>query len=256
MRRVITAALLLLAPVSFAQPGAAELEGLLERGLYNSAAYVTGPAAAEAWPDDRRVLYLYGLALYLAGDTAGARTQLDLLLADGGPQGADEERLTGLVLAAENSLAQALPLLRSAAEASGNYEYVIDWARAAWAAYDLEQALEAFEAAAATPAGSREPWPFLDAGRIHLALGGLDEAEAALERAIEVYETYDTGVTLPSPAYVEAFHLLGMVYEERARLTGGDQLLMTAANHYRSALVGDPNHGPSLRALERLETAD
>src|SRR5690554_6199286 len=197
---------------------------MLERGLYNSAALVAGPALVEAHPAERRAHELYARALLLSGDAAAARDSLDemLLLGDPEPVSASELNLAGLISAAEGDALTAVPLLRAAFELADSYVYAMDWGRVAWQAGQTAEAESAYLAAADTVRGEREPWPWLDLGRLLLFQDRLDEAEEAFEQAISVYETFDTGGNLPSPAYVEAFYRLGQVAERRYGETGAE----------------------------------
>lgn len=256
MRQLLLCALLLLSTQAQAQDAFQQLEDLLDRGLYNSAALVAGPALVEANPGNRRAFELYALALLLSGDTEAAREALDTMLRLGDspePVTASELQLTGLVLAEEGNPAEAAALLEQAFNLSGSYEHAMAWGRLAWQSGDSDQALAAYRAAAQTEVGSREPWPWLDLGRLLLFREELDEAEAALEQAITVYETYDTGLSLPSPAYVEAFYRLGQVAELRYAATEDPAWLAAASSNYQNALVGDPNYAPARSALERLQ---
>ncbi len=176
-----------------------------------------------------------------------------LLLGSPEPETASELNLVGLIHAAEAEATQAVPLLEAAFLLDERYAYAMDWGRVAWQAGQLEAAETAYRAAAETSRGQREPWPWLDLGRMLLFQDRLDDAEIALEQAIAVYESSDTGGNLPSPAYVEAFYRLGQVSERRHGESGDAALLQQAASNYRNALVGDPNYGPALDALQRLE---
>lgn len=254
--RAVLVLLLLAAGRVGAQADLQNMHGLLERGLYNSAAYVTGPALVDSLPDNREARYLYSYALYLVGDQAAARREYDLLLdlpgGQGLPAGAAERHLGGLLAATEGDLTGAIELLDAAFRESGAYEHAMDLARIAWQGGRADLALAAYEAAADTPGGRSEAWPWLNAGRILLSQGRLDEAEAALITSIDVYEAHDPGITLPSPAYVEAFYRLGTLYERRFELTDAGEWRALALDYYRNALVGDPNYAPARDALERL----
>lgn len=232
-----------------------QLEDLLERGLYNSAALVAGPALVEANPDNRRAFELYARALLLSGDSDSARDALEAMfrLGPDEPVSPSELQLTALILAEEGEMSLALPLVKAAATQTGSYSYAMDWGRIAWQAMDVEEAELAYRTAAETPRGQQEPWPWLDLGRLLMFQGRLGDAEAALEQAIATYEAFDTGASLPSPAYVEAFYRLGELEELRFASTDANESLARAASNYRSALVGDPNYSPARRALERLE---
>lgn len=257
MKRLLLLLLLTASPV-LAQDQFSQLEDMLERGLYNSAALVAGPALVEAHPQDRRAHELYARALLLSGDPTAARASLEemLLLGEPEPVTPSELNLAGLIGAAGGEAAAAVALLRSAFELEGSYSYAMDWARVAWQAGQPAEAETAYRAAAATTRGEREPWPWLDLGRLLLFQDRLDEAEQALEQAIAVHEAFDTGSSLPSPAYVEAFYRLGQAAERRYQESAAEQQLQLALSNYRNALVGDPNYGPALSALQRLEAAD
>ncbi len=252
-RFLATFACLLLLGTSLAQDEFDVMRGLLERGLYNSAAQVNGPALLAANPADREARLLYSRALMLAGDLTTARDVFEPLLGQLENIAEPAElNLAGLLLATEGNLAAALPLLERAWSISGSYAHAMDLARIAWQAYRLEEAVDAYLEASQTERGRTQPWPWLNIGRIRLAEGRLDDAERAFEQAIVVYETYDPGELLPSPAYVEAFYRLGTVFELRYADNGATAELNSARAHYQSALTGDPNYGPALAALERL----
>ncbi len=258
MRRLLficAAALLLAATSAQAQDAYQQLADLLDRGLYNTAALVAGPALVEASPEDPRAFELYARALLLSGDVTAARDAFDTMLrltASELPESASGLHLAGLLLAAEGESAQAAGLLEQAFRQSGSYQQAMDWGRIAWQAGDPQQAEEAYRSATETEQGAREPWPWLDLGRLLLFQDRLDEAEEYLEQAIAVYEAFDTGVNLPSPAYVEAFYRLGQLAEKRHAASGENALLQNAINNYRNALVGDPNYAPAQTALQRL----
>lgn len=230
-----------------------QMRDLLLRGFYNSAARVSGPALVEAFPDDPEAHYLYGYALYLTGSLDAARREVDAaLLRSPAPPPPELERLDGLLLAAAGDPVTALPVLESAFRRSSRYEFAMDWARVAWQAGAFEVALGAYEAAADTEQGRREPWPALNRGRILSFLGRVEEAAEAFQAAITVFEAHDTGDTRPSPAYVEAYYRLGQSYERLAALTGSEEEYLLAAENYRAALTADPNYGPAIAALDAL----
>src|SRR5690606_22813991 len=126
------------------------------------------------------------------------------------------------------------------------YQYAMDWGRVAWQAAEYEEAIEAFRAAGETEEGSRELWPQLNMGRVLMLEGRLEEAIAAFNDAIDVFELIDRGEAGPgSPAYVEAYYRLGEAHEELGEL---DQ----AETNYRAARTADPNYAPAVAALDRL----
>jgi tetratricopeptide (TPR) repeat protein len=183
----------------------------------------------ESNPDDPEAYYLYGRSLYLTGEIASARDSLDqALLLSGDAVDPDYVHLNGLLLAAEGDLQGAGRLLRNAFIRSNEYEHAMDWGRVAWQAYRLEEALEAYSAAADTDWGARSPWPHLNRGRLLTFLGRTEDAVAAYRQAIEVFEVNDTGEARPSPAYVEAYFRLGEIYESLGVGAGSGRYLQLA----------------------------
>lgn len=238
---------LLLAPLAFAQDGYSQMQDLLDRGYYNSAAELNGPELIKTFPDQPRAHYLYAYALYLTGNISAAQKELDvatgLIKGDAGPE---YLHLTGLLKAAEGDPAAALRPLQSAYIHTHDYTYAMDWGRAAWQAGSFDQALQAFQAAAGTDTGKTSMWPLLDQGRILIYLERYQDAITKLNDAIDVFEATDPGGARPgSPAYVEAFYRLGQVYEKL-----GD--VSQAETSYRSARTADPNYAPAIDALDRL----
>jgi tetratricopeptide (TPR) repeat protein len=251
--RPIVVLLTLLAGMAFAQTPLEQMRDLLERGYYNSAARVIGPGLVESHPESPEAHFLYSRSLYLIGEIASARMQLRRAMElSGNDVDADYNHLDGLLRAADGDLPGGARLLRNAFLRSQKYEHAMDWGRVAWQAYRLEEALEAYEAAARTEAGSRSPWPHLNRGRLLTFLGRTDRAITAYRTAIEVFEENDTGEARPSPAYVEAFFRLGEIYERQAAGGNSARLLQLAADHYRAALTGDPNYAPAIEALDSL----
>jgi tetratricopeptide (TPR) repeat protein len=251
--RLVLTILLLAAGPAWAQTQLEQMRDLLERGYYNSAARVIGPALVQSQPDSAEAHYLYSRSLYLTGSLDGARAQLDIALKlRGSSPDPAYDHLDGLLRAASGDLAGGARLLRNAFLRSRQYEHAMDWGRVAWRAYDLAEALEAYDAAAATERGSRLPWPHLNRGRLLTFLGRIEEAITAYRTSIEVFEEYDTGEARPSPAYVEAFFRLGEIYESMASNSGSSRHLQLAADHYRAALTGDPNYAPAIEALDSL----
>lgn len=252
---VLRLALLLLplAAWTSAQSPLAQMRDLLERGYYNSAARVTGPALIESFPENPEAHFLYSRSLYLTGDVKGARAALDRAMELGGNRtDADYNHLTGLLRAAEGDLSGGARLLRNAFVRSGRFEHAMDWGRVAWQAYRLEEALEAFRAAAETETGRRSPWPHLNRGRLLTFMGRTEDAISAYRTAIEVFEEFDTGEARPSPAYVESYFRLGEIYEQLGQAEDSARYLQLAADHYRAALTGDPNYAPAIEALDSL----
>jgi len=223
-----------------------QMADLLDKGYYNSAARLNGPDLVARFPDDPEAHFLYARALYLTGDLAGARTQLDVAMALAGEEVPAYSQLGALLVAAEGDPAGALRQLQNAFLRTRDYKFAMDWGRVAWQAARYDEAIQAFQAAADTDQGSREPWPYLDLGRVLMLSGRLEEAITAFNTAIDVYERFDSGAAGPgSPAYVEAYYRLGEVYEMLGQLD-------RAETHYRAARTADPNYGPAVAALDRL----
>lgn len=230
-----------------AQPAFDQMEDLIERGYYNSAAQLNGPELVAAYPNDARAHYLYAWALYLTGDVSGARARLEeaLRLTDAA-EDADLTHLNGLLRAAEGDAEGALRALQNAFVRSGEYDHAMDWGRIAWQLGRYQEALQAFEAAATTPEGATSLWPHLNRGRILLYLEEIELAIDALRRALSIFEAADPGGSRPpSPGYVEAFFRLGQAFEALG-------MLEEAESHYRSARSTDPNYIPAATALDRL----
>jgi tetratricopeptide (TPR) repeat protein len=224
----------------------AQMRDLLARGYYNSAAQLNGPNLVQQFPDDPDAHLLYARALYFVGDLAGAAARLALAterVASGVP--ADHVHLGGLIRAAQGDAAGAVRPLQNAFLRTRSYEFAMDWARVAWQAGLYEEAIEAYRSAADTERGRTEPWPPLGRGRLLASLDRTEEAIAAFETAIAVFEANDPGGPLPSPAYVEAYFRLGEAYERLGRLTSAEAA-------YKSARTADPNFSPAVRALDRL----
>ena len=241
------AVVLLLAGPSLAQPAFDQMEDLIERGYYNSAAQLNGPELVTAHPDVARAHYLYAYALYLTGDIPAARAQLEeaLRLTDEAAD-ADLTHLNGLLRAAEGDADGALRALQNAFVRSSAYDHAMDWGRIAWQVGRYQEALQAFEAAATTSAGATSLWPHLNRGRILLYLGETELAIDALRRAISIFEATDPGGSRPpSPGYVEAFFRLGQAFEALGRFED-------AETFYRAARSTDPNYIPAATALDRL----
>lgn len=252
LRPLLLLLLLAINPV-FGQTPLEQMRDLLERGYYNSAARVTGPALVESEPGNAEAHFLYSRALYLTGDLDAARAALDRALELRGSS-ADPayNHLNGLLRAAAGDLEGGARLLRNAFVRSREYEHAMDWGRVAWRAYRLEEALEAYRAASDTEEGGRLPWPHLNRGRLLTFLGRTEEAIAAYRTAIQVFEEHDTGEARPSPAYVESYFRLGEIYERLAAESDSNRYLQLAADHYRAALTGDPNYAPAIEALDGL----
>jgi tetratricopeptide (TPR) repeat protein len=237
----------LLVPLAFAQSAFNQMQDLLDRGYYNSAAQLNGPELVKTYPDQPDAHYLYAEALYLTGNVSSAQAQLDA--ATKLIQGEPDPRylhLSGLLTAAEGDPSAALTPLQTAFKRTQDYAYAMDWGRAAWQAGSFDEALQAFQAAAGTEAGKTTMWPLLDQGRILIYLGRYQDAIQKLNDAIDVFEATDPGGARPgSPAYVEAFYRLGQIYEKLGNVG-------QAETNYRSARTADPNYAPAIDALDRL----
>src|SRR5690554_4378528 len=168
--RLVAGALLALvlgfSPSAFAQREAfAQMADLLEKGYYNSAARLNGPDLVARFPEDPEAHFLYARALYLTGDLVGAREQLDVAIALAGDEVPAYFQLGALLMAAEGDPVGALRQLQNAFLRTRDYDYAMEWGRVAWQAARYDEAIQAFQAAADTEEGAREPWPFLDLGR-------------------------------------------------------------------------------------------
>src|SRR5690606_8354102 len=148
-----------------------QLSRLLATGYYNSAARLNGPDLVARFPEDPEAYYLYARALYLTGDYAGARAQLDRALELAGTEVPAYSQLNALLMAAEGDPQGALRLLQNAFLRTREYEYAMEWGRVAWQAANYDEAMQAFRMASETDVGSRQPWPFLDLGRVLMLSG-------------------------------------------------------------------------------------
>lgn len=247
--RIVTLALLLAfaGGSALAQDPVAAMRDLIARGYWNSAAQLNGPNLVDARPDDPEAHLLLATALFLTGAIEGAAARLEVAtsLVQGGVPAA-HVHLGGLIRAAQGDPAGAARQLQNAYLRQPNYAYAMDWARVAWQSGLHEDALTAFAAAAETPEGRVEAWPDLGRGRVLASLGRWDEAIGAFRRALDVFEANDPGLARPpGPAYVDAWYRLGEAYEAL-----GDLAQAEAA--YKAARAVDPNHAPSVQAVDRL----
>lgn len=236
-----------LASSALAQPEFDQIRDLIERGYYNSAAQLNGPELIAQYPQSPDAHYLYARALYLTGEIAPARAQLEEAIALAGSEEKPEyAHLNGLLRAAEGDAAGAVRALRNAWVRSGRYGHAMDWGRIAWQVGEYQDALDAFTAAADTPRGKTQLWPHLNRGRILLYLGQAELAIDAFRQAIAVFESNDPGgARPPSPGYVEAHFRLGEAYEALGRYEDAEA-------SYRAARSTDPNYTPAAAALDRV----
>jgi tetratricopeptide (TPR) repeat protein len=228
-----------------------ELEELIARGSWQSAALVAGPAAVAAFPGDTEAHFLYAVALFHSGSSTEAMSELSQAtsaFSDGVP--AHHLHLRGLISAQMGAFREGSQLLQAAFVLNPAYDWAMDWGRVAWQAGLVGEAEQAFIAAAQTERGAREAWPHLARGRLLVAQGRYEDAIRAFLTSLHRSETGGLGEPgMPGPAYVEAWFRLGLVYEELG-------LLEEAENAYRTARSIDPNHGPSVLAVDRLARRD
>ena len=233
---------------SFAQSTLETMQREIDEGSYAFAAQVSGPSLIQDLPNNPEAHYLYAYALYLTGDLATARAELDTALSLTDNPDPKYELLNGLLLAASGDTGRAKEVLQASFERSQNYDVALAWGRIAWQDRDYEGALTGYTAAANTEQGQLEVWPHLNRGRMLKALDRLEEALGAFQRAIEVFQANDPGGTVPDPGYVEAFFRSGEVYE---LLDDTRQ----AISFYEAALGADPNYSPARAAIDRLRRA-
>ncbi len=238
--------MLLAAAPAFAQDGMAAMRDLLDRGYWNSAAQLNGPNLIEQRPTDPEAHLLYATALYLTGNLDAAAERLTVASSLTTSLPASHVHLAALIRAANGDDAGAVQQLQNAFIRQPDYQYAMDWGRVAWQAGMTDAALQAFTAASETDRGSLEPWPDLARGRVLSAIGRYQEAVAAFQRSLDIYETTDSGEPRPpGPAYVEAWYRLGEAYEAL-----GD--LASAEAAYKAARTVDPNYLPAVQAVDRL----
>ena len=245
--RYILVFCVLLCTVVFAENSAyTKFRELLAGGHYHSAARINGPDLIADYPTDPEAYYLYANALYFGGDVAEAEQQLEQAFALAAEPPATYLWLRGLIRSSQGRLPDALNDLRAAYQREQTYDIAMTLGTIGWQLAEFEIALEAFAAASETTRGKRELWPYLAAGRVHLALQHYDDALQAFTTAIDIFEAHDTGsLGLPSPGYVEAFYRLGQTYEALGNYT-------QAEVQYRAARSSDPNYAPAIAGLDRL----
>jgi tetratricopeptide (TPR) repeat protein len=223
------------------------MRDLIQRGYWHSAAQLNGPNLVAQHPEESEAHLLYATALYLTGDVAGAAERLAVATAlIRGTLPASHVHLAALIRSDQGDPAGAARQLQNAYLRHPTYAYAMDWGRVAWQAGLADEAVAAFEAAAATPEGAREAWPHLARGRVMAAMGRWSDALAAYRRALDVYEAHDPGgPRLPGPVYVEAWFRLGEAHEALGQLRDAEAA-------YRAARSVDPNHAPSVQAVDRM----
>tara|TARA_Y100001960_G_C14567471_1_gene773984 strand:+ start:250 stop:1020 length:771 start_codon:yes stop_codon:yes gene_type:complete len=218
---------------------------LLNRGYYNSAVHINGPALVQTFPNDAEAHYLFAYALYFANHPLRSREELNRaiqLQQDFDPR---FDHLNGLIAATEGNIELALTMLQAASEGAEDYHYAMDWGIIAWSSGYYETALEAYEYASLTQSGHKEPWPELNRGRILSYLGRPVEAIEAFHASIILFERNNLGDSRPLLAYIEAYFRLGLIHEI---LGNFDE----AISYYWSAHSSDPTYGPALEAIDRL----
>lgn len=246
LRALVCSGLLLAVGAAHAQADFAQMRDLLTQGYYNSAARLNGPELIAHHPDSAEAHFLYAKALYLTGNPDKAQVELDRAIELAGDSDPAVVNLQGLLRAAAGDPVGALRALQNAFLRSRDYAFAMDWGRVAWQAARFDEAVSAFDAAAATARGQRELWPYIDKGRLFMFVGRLQDAISAFNAAIDVFEATDNGEARPgSPAYVEAYYRMGEAYEQL-----GD--LERAEVNYRAARTADPNYAPAIQALDRL----
>jgi tetratricopeptide (TPR) repeat protein len=220
---------------------------LLNRGYYNSAIQINGPALIRTFPNHSEAHYLFAYALYFANHPLESREELNLatqLKPDSDPR---FYHLDGLIAATEGNEEVALTMLRAAFDGAKTYKYAMDWGRIAWESGSYEEALEAYEYAGQTQSGHKEPWPKLNRGRILSYLGRHVEAIQAFHDSIKLFEKNDLGNQRSLLAYVEAYFRLGLTHEILGNIS-------EANAYYQSAHSGDPMYEPALEAINRLNS--
>ncbi len=244
---------LLLAGGAWAQTEAvvnpeAELRELMDRGFYNAAAQLAGPAWVAEDPTNPEAHLGLAQAAWLSGDLTTARTAVNeafSLLGDASPPAA-LLNVHGLLLNDEGQADAAIDTLQRAFDASGAYEHAMDLARVAWLNGRYDTALEAYADAAGTPAGQLEAWPLLNRARLLDATG---DPEAALEAFRETVATFDrleaNGGTVDVAAFVEAHYRMGQLLERLGQPDAARDAYLTA----RRAL---PTYSPAISALDAL----
>lgn len=238
---------LLLSTVVYAENSAyTKFRELLAGGHYHSASRINGPDLIAEYPNDPEAYYLYANALYFGGNTAEAEHMIDRAFTLATEPPATYLWLRGLIRSHQGRLPDALNDLRAAYQRAQTYDIAMALGTVGWQLAEFDIALEAFRAASETARGKRELWPYLAAGRVHLAREEYQLALEAFTTAIDVFEAHDTGSSgLPSPGYVEAFYRLGQTYEALGNYT-------QAEVQYRAARSSDPNYAPAIAGLDRL----
>ena len=245
MRRLLTLFSLGVLGTAGAQGSPDSLRDLLNGGYYALAAQVEGPRVVQAAPHNTEAHLLYARALYLVGNLTGAQTQVEKAetLVKTAQQRRALIQLDALVRAAQGDAARATKLLESVFDAAPGYQVAMDWGQVAWQGGNLNAALRAYRAAAATPKGKTEPWPTLNIARLLLQQEHYRAALTPLETTLTRLER-DPGPR-PSPAYAEAFYRLGQAHEALGSVR-------EAVSNYSAARSADPDYTPAIAALARL----
>lgn len=226
----------------------AEMRALLEAGEYALAAQVEGPRLLQTLQAEPEAHYLYSYALYLVGEFAEADRQLEQARALSAQLQGHHLHLQGLLYAAQGDLLAAKRALAESFGLEPRYQVARDWGRVAWQHGDFDTALQAYQAAEQQAAGRYDPWLHLNQARLLLHQHNYHDAIARLEVTLDMLDQVDESSLLPSPAYTEAFYLLGQAYEAL-----GETEQATA--HYQAAQSVDPEFPAAQRALERLRAA-
>jgi tetratricopeptide (TPR) repeat protein len=230
----------------------AELRELVDRGFYNAAAQLAGPAWVEAEPTNPDAHLGLAQAAWLSGDLEAARAATNeafSLLGDTTPP-ADLLNMHGLLLHAEGQVDAGLDTLQQAFNASGAYRHAMDLARVAWLAGRYDIALEAYAQAAATPQGQQEAWPLLNRARLLDATGDVEAALTAFRETVVTFDRLEAnGSAVDVAAFVEAYTRMGQLLERLGEVDEAREAYLTA----RRAL---PTYTPAIAALDALREAE
>ncbi len=221
----------------------AKVENLIELGQYAFMAQFEGPKLVENFPEKAEAHYLYSYALYLTGNFAEAKIELNEGKALVGNTSACYFWLEGLLEAANSNTDKALSLLEKAYKLEPSYVIAMDIGRTAWQQGDYRKALEAYQRATSFPKGKENPWAYINQAKLFSYQGLYNETIIVLQNLLDLLEGKDGG-DFPL-VQGEVFYLLGQAYEEL-----GD--LENARINYETSLNINPNHSLAARALIRL----